>query len=342
MTVGRILLWGLAVLAVLGMLAALLLYLDYQRWTTEPLHTEQEPRTFVLERGATMRTVANYLENEGLLERPQYLRLHGRLSGEAERLQSGEYRIPPGMTAPELLARLARGQVVQHRFTIVEGWTFRQLLAALEADPRIVDTLSGVDTETIMAELGSEGEHPEGWFYPETYSFTRGTKDLDILRRAHRAMQERLEAVWAQREEDLPLESAYEALILASIIERETGAAHERREIAGVFKRRLEQGMRLQTDPTVIYGMGDAYDGRIRTRDLRTDTPYNTYTRHGLTPTPIAMPGGASLEAAVDPKPGEYLYFVSRGDGTHQFSRTLDEHNAAVRRYILGQGDGDE
>lgn len=342
MTVGRILLWGLAGLTAVGMLAALLLYLDYQRWAAAPLHGDAEPHTFVLERGATMRTVANHLEHEGLLERPLYLRLHGRLSGEAERLQSGEYRIPSGMTAPELVTRLARGRVVQHRFTIVEGWTFQQLLAALEADPRIVDTLDGVDAETIMAELGSEGEHPEGWFYPETYSFTRGTTDRDILRRSHRAMQERLEAVWAQRVEDLPLESAYEALILASIIERETGAAHERREIAGVFKRRLEQGMRLQTDPTVIYGMGDDYDGRIRTRDLRTDTPYNTYTRHGLTPTPIAMPGGAALEAAVDPKPGEYLYFVSRGDGTHQFSRTLDEHNAAVRRYILGQGDGEE
>ncbi|MDN3518477.1 endolytic transglycosylase MltG [Aquisalimonas lutea] len=335
MTGRRLLVRGLLVAAVVVLLAAAALAVDYQRWSTSALHTRDAPYTLTLESGQTVRAVTDQLDDHGILDRPLYLRLHARLSGKAPRLQSGEYRIPAGMTAPGLLSRIVKGDVIQYRFTIIEGWTFRQLRAALEADPRIVNALDGMSGDQVMAELGRPDEHPEGWFYPETYHYTRGTTDREILARAHEKMRQHLESVWADRKEDLPLASAYEALILASIIERETGAPEERREIAGVFIRRLEQGMRLQTDPTVIYGMGDEYEGRIRTSDLREDTPYNTYTRSGLPPTPIAMPGGASLEAAVNPAPGDAMYFVSRGDGTHVFSETLEEHNQAVQRYIL-------
>lgn len=316
--------------------------IDYRSWQQTPLHEEDAPKVVEIASGSSVRSLQRHLENDVGMERPLYFRLYARLSGKAQRLQSGEYELPAGMTPPQLLHRIAAGNVIQYRFTIVEGWTFQQLMAAMQADPRIVDTLDSADGGDVMAAVRSPDKaHPEGWFLPETYNFTRGTTDLDLLRRAHRAMQRQLESVWENRAEGLPLDSAYEALILASIIERETGAPQERGEIAGVFTRRLQDGMRLQTDPTVIYGMGDDYDGRIRTRDLRTDTPYNTYTRHGLPPTPIAMPGRASLQASVNPEPGTTMYFVSRGDGTHVFSDTLEEHNRAVRRYILGQGDAD-
>ncbi|SEO52430.1 endolytic transglycosylase MltG [Aquisalimonas asiatica] len=327
---------------VVALVIAVGLAIDYHNWQQTPLHEESEAKTVEIASGSSVRSLQRKLEDDFQMERPLYFRLYARLSGKAQRLQSGEYRLPAGMTPPQLLHRIARGDVVQYRFTIVEGWTFRQLLAAMQADPRILDTLDDPDDSEVMAVVGSpDQEHPEGWFLPETYNYTRGTTDVELLRRAHRAMQRELESVWEERVEGLPLESAYEALILASIIERETGAPEERGEIAGVFVRRLQDGMRLQTDPTVIYGMGDDYDGRIRTRDLRTDTPYNTYTRHGLPPTPIAMPGRAALRASVNPEPGTSMYFVSRGDGTHVFSDTLEEHNSAVRRYILGQGDDD-
>lgn len=331
--------WAVVVLAVAALAAGSALWLDYHRWQSEPLHERDTPVEFRLDAGSTALDLGRALERAGVLDHPLYFRVHARLSGKAQRLQSGEYRLPAGMTMAELLERIARGDVVQHAFTIVEGWTFRQLRAALAADPRLTPVVADESPEAVMEALGKPDAHPEGWFYPETYSYTLGDSDLDVLRRAHRAMERRLEAAWAERKDDIPLETPYEALILASIIERETGAAEERRTIAGVFTRRLQRGMRLQTDPTVIYGMGDSYDGRIRTRDLRTDTPYNTYTRHGLPPTPIAMPGGASLRAAVNPEPGSALYFVSRGDGTHVFSDSLEEHNAAVREYILGEGE---
>ncbi|MFV8833818.1 endolytic transglycosylase MltG [Aquisalimonas sp.] len=331
---------GVALVCVAVVVAGIAI--DYRNWHQTQLHQDESPKTVEIDSGSSVRSLQRQLENDVGMERPLYFRLYSRLSGKAQRLQSGEYGLPAGMTAPQLLHRIASGDVIQYRFTVVEGWTFRQLLAAMQADPRILDTLDAPDDTEVMAAVGSpDKEHPEGWFLPETYNYTRGTTDLDLLRRAHRAMQRELSSVWDNRVDGLPLDSAYEALILASIIERETGAPEERGEIAGVFVRRLEDGMRLQTDPTVIYGMGDAYDGRIRTRDLRTDTPYNTYTRHGLPPTPIAMPGRASLQASVNPEPGTSMYFVSRGDGTHVFSETLEEHNSAVRRYILGQGGDD-
>jgi UPF0755 protein len=309
----------------------------YQRFTDAPLAVPADS-VLVVERGDGFRTVLRKLRQAGVDEGHDLLwqALAWDL-GALRRLKVGEYALKDGVTPRELLQQLERGAVIQYRFTLVEGWNFRELRLALARHPVLAQTLPGQSDEQIMAALGAEGVHPEGRFLPETYLFTRGMSDLDVLRRAHRAMQQVLAATWEARVPDLPLQSADEALILASIIEKETGVAGERREIAGVFVRRMRTGMRLQTDPTVIYGIGEAYEGNITRAHLTTDTPWNTYTRDDLPPTPIAMPGRAALAAAVDPADGDTFYFVSRGDGSHQFSRTLDEHNAAVRRYQLGQ-----
>lgn len=286
--------------------------------------------------GASLARIAARLEEAGVVRHGRLFEWYGRSSGLAGRVRAGEYRFPAGSTPREVMARLVSGEVVLHSFTIVEGWTFRLMRAALTAHPAIRSTLEELPDEEVMAQLGRPGEHPEGWFLPETYRFPRGTSDLEILRLSHQAMQRALEAAWSQRRDPLPFESPYEALILASIIEKETGLAAERPAIAGVFVRRLERGMRLQTDPTVIYGAGPGFEGRLRRIHLDTDTPYNTYTRGGLPPTPIALPGRASLEAAVQPQEGKALYFVATGlpDGSHVFSETLAEHNRAVARYL--------
>jgi UPF0755 protein len=255
----------------------------------------------------------------------------------ATRLQAGQYRLDPGMTPQALLETLARGAVVQRTLTLVEGQTFRELLTLVHASDKLRHTLQDLDTDELMAALGHADEHPEGRFLPDTYHFPIGTTDRDFLQRAYRAMAELLAKEWVDREADLPLKSAYEALILASIVEKETGLAAERPLIAGVFISRLEQGMRLQTDPTVIYGMGEDFDGNIRSKDLRADTPYNTYTRYGLPPTPIAMPGADAIRAVLHPEKKGYLYFVARGNGAHYFSRTLEEHNRAVQKFQLGK-----
>jgi UPF0755 protein len=255
----------------------------------------------------------------------------------AGRLKAGEYALAPGTTPRDLLARMARGEVVQHRFTIIEGWNFRDLRTALARDPVLVATIEGRADADVMALVGAEGVPAEGRFLPDTYLFPRGTRDVDVLRRAHRALERALDRAWNARADGLPLASRDELLVLASIVEKETGRVDERREVAGVFTRRLKIGMRLQTDPTVIYGVGAAFDGNLTRRHLETDTPWNTYTRGGLPPTPIAMPGVAALEAAANPRETDALYFVARGDGSHQFSATLAEHNAAVRRWQLGR-----
>ena len=253
----------------------------------------------------------------------------------AGKLHAGEYALDPGITPRGLFEKMAAGDVIQHKFTIVEGWTFAQLRDALAQDGMIEHSLAGRADSDIMKDLGSGGAPAEGWFLPQTYQFVKGMSDLDILRRAHKAMKQTLDRLWNSRAQDLPLKTPYEALILASIVEKETGQAAERPVIAGVFEHRLKIGMRLQTDPTVIYGLGSRYDGKIHTRDLETDTPYNTYTRAGLTPTPIALPGAASIEAVLHPAPTDALYFVARGDGTHEFSATLEAHNRAVAKYQL-------
>lgn len=253
----------------------------------------------------------------------------------ASRLQVGEYAITSGMSPRTILQRMHDGRVIQRKFTLIEGWSFRDLRAALLADERLRHEIGGLNDSEIMQRLDRAGVHPEGRFLPETYLFTRSTSDLDILAQAAAAMDEALASAWSARAQGLPLQTPDELLTLASIVEKETGLASERPQIAGVFVRRLQVGMRLQTDPTVIYGIGSAYDGNIRRRDLETDTPYNTYTRDGLPPTPIAMPGADALAAAGNPAPGDALYFVARGDGSHYFSASLAEHNAAVRKYQL-------
>lgn len=253
----------------------------------------------------------------------------------ADRLQAGEYEIVEGMTPREILSRLARGEVIQRKFTIVEGWNFRDLRRTLKADAQLAGTIGKIDDQTLMRKLGRSGQSPEGRFLPETYVYTRGATDLQILDRAANAMDEALAGTWKSRATELPYRSADELLTMASIVEKETGVPAERPMIAGVFVRRLKIGMRLQTDPTVIYGIGNAYDGNIRRKDLETDTPYNSYLRPGLPPTPIAMPGKLALQAAAHPGGGNALYFVASGAGGHQFSASLDEHNAAVRKYQL-------
>jgi UPF0755 protein len=240
------------------------------------------------------------------------------------------------MTPESLLRKLAGGEVIQHAITLIEGQTFREMLALIAANDKIVHTLDGASAGEIMARLGHEGENPEGRFLPDTYHFPQGTTDLAFLQRAYNAMERLLAGEWAARARGLPLNTPYEALTLASIVEKETGLAEERPAIAGVFIRRLLKGMRLQTDPTVIYGLGERFDGDLRAGDLRTDTPYNTYTREGLPPTPIAMPGAASIHAVLHPDKGDTLYFVANGNGGHYFSRTLKEHESAVQKFQLG------
>ncbi len=323
------LLVAVAALAVAGGLAYRL-----SAFAERPLHLE-ERQTLEVPPGSNLTRIAAELERRGIVDSALDLRLLHRWKGQGRAIHAGEYALEPGMTPLDLLDRLGAGEVIQHALTIIEGWTFRQLTGALWRHPRIEPTLKGLSDEAIMARLGHPGEHPEGRFYPDTYHFPAGTSDLEFLRRAYDAMARRLAEEWRNRAPGLPLKTPYEALILASIIEKETGRPEERAEIAGVFIRRLQKGMRLQTDPTVIYGLGEAFDGNLRRRDLRRDTPYNTYTRKGLPPTPIAMPGGESIHAALHPRPGKSLYFVARGDGSHHFSETLEEHNRAVRKYQL-------
>ncbi|GAB6067538.1 endolytic transglycosylase MltG [Methylothermus subterraneus] len=278
-------------------------------------------------------SVAARLQQQGLIEKAWWLKLLAFQRRSAGKLKAGEYEIEPGTTLEGLWTLFVSGKVKQHKITFVEGWTVGQALAALRAHPAVRFTLEGVPLERLLAELGLPPGHPEGQFFPDTYFFVRGTQDREILRRAWERMQAILATEWARRDPDLPFNTAYEALILASIVEKETGRAEERAQIAGVFVRRLQQNMRLESDPTVIYGMGEKYQGDIRTQDLRADTPYNTYVHAGLPPTPIALPGRAAIHAALHPSLGDALYFVAKGDGSHDFSATFEEHMRKVDRY---------
>lgn len=309
----------------------------YQRFVSAPLAGVEPGDNLMVERGDTLRSVVGRLRAQGIdAGRDLEWRLLARQLGTGGHIQVGEYALEPGITPAQLLRNMRDGRVVRHRFTIVEGWNIRELRAALGGATPLVQTLHDIDDSALMAALGREGVHPEGRFLPETYVYDRGDSDLDLLRRAAEALDRALEAAWQTRAEDLPIHTPEEALVLASIVEKETGIEEERPMIAGVFTRRLRAGMRLQTDPTVIYGMGADFDGNIRRRDLLTDTPYNTYTRDGLPPTPIAMAGAAALDAATRPEETDALYFVAVGDGSgrHVFSSTLSGHNAAVREYV--------
>lgn len=300
----------------------------------QPLSLSEE-RLLEVPNGATPGGLLNRLEAEGVLEGALWLRLYWRFNLDGKGLHSGEYRLSPGQTAADLLGQWQRGEVLNYSLTLVEGWNFRQLRAALAAQERLEQTLSGLDDAAVMQRLGLDGQHPEGRFFPDTYQYVRGMRDVDLLRLAHEKLGRVLDEEWRRRAEGLPYKDSYQALIMASLVEKETGAAHERAEIAGVFVRRLRLGMLLQTDPTVIYGLGERYAGNLTRDHLREPTPYNTYTNPGLPPTPIAMVGREAIRAALNPADGDTLYFVARGDGTHVFSRSLDEHNRAVREYQL-------
>lgn len=325
----------LVLLGLAGLTAAV--WHDYRRFTDSPLPGARADATLDVARGARYRDIVRQIRRERVSRAaPFYWRLLGRETGIAGKVHAGEYSLPPGLTPRGLLRKMAAGEVVQHRFTIVDGWTFRQLRVALAGETGLAQTLPPLSDEEIARKVGIDDGRPEGWFLPETYSWTKGESDFDVLARAHAAMRNALDKAWAARDvAGMQVDTPYQALILASVVEKETGRGDERPLIAGVFMRRLKFGMRLQTDPTVIYGMGASYDGNIRKRDLETDTPWNTYTRDGLPPTPIALPGLPALEAATHPAPGDALYFVARGDGSHEFTPTLDEHNRAVRKYQL-------
>ena len=293
----------------------------------------QSPVTLELRPGSSLKTVAAQLAAAGVLDQPDLFVLMARLRGDSAKLKAGNYEFARPLTPLGLLQRMTRGDVTLVAIKFIEGWTFKQMRQALQEHSKIRVETAGLGETELLQKLGIAQSAAEGWFFPDTYYFSEGTNDLTLLRRAHQLMLRHLDQEWGRRAQDLPLKSPEEALILASIVEKETGRPEERRLVAAVFINRLRIGMRLQTDPTVIYGMGEAYAGNIRKSDLTTDTPYNTYTRAGLPPTPIAMPGLESLRATLNPAPSDALYFVSRGDGTSKFSRTLAEHERAVTQY---------
>ncbi len=309
-------------------------YWLYKYHLTAPLPLHQD-FYYTVPPGATLHQVANDFKEKGLLNSPTataWVSL-ARYQKKAHLIKVGEYLIPANTTPQQLLNILIAGKTIQHTLTLVEGWTFRQVMAAVRQHPKIVQTLG--DEATIMAKLGFSDQHPEGRFFPDTYHFPTNTTDVAFLQRAYKIMERELKAVWEKRRDDLPLKTPDEALILASIVEKETGVSEEYPLVAGVFVRRLKKNMLLQTDPTVIYALGEAFDGNIRRRDLKIQDPYNTYVYKGLPPTPIAMPGRAALRAVVNPADGEALYFVAKGNGSHYFSATYKEHRCAVIEYQL-------
>ncbi len=311
---------------------------DMQTQLDAPINiTVPNSLTYIIKPGMNLKQVAQDLTQLGILDHPYYFMLEGRLQGSESRLKAGEYLLKPGVTQRQLLEQFVAGKVVQHSLTLIEGWSFRQLMNEVSSNGTLVQTLANVDSKTVMTALAYPEVHPEGRFFPDTYHFPIGMTDIEFLRRAYVKMARVLEEEWQQREAGLPYKTSDEALIMASILEKETAVAEERAAIAGVFVRRLQKGMKLQTDPTVIYAMGDDYHGNIRRKDLKIDSPYNTYFYVGLPPTPISLPGVEAIHAALHPEDGETLYFVAKGDGSHYFSKTLKEHNRAVARYQLGK-----
>lgn len=302
-------------------------------WLRMPLRLAAPAVEVEVVAGSSMRQVARNVSAAGVGVPPWVLEAVVRLRGQAQRIKAGSYEVTAGMSTLDLVDRLVRGDALQGEFVLVEGWSFRRLRSEIAALPGVRHDTAGLGDADLMARIGAAGVHPEGRFLPDTYFFVRGGSDIQLFARAYRAMQRKLDAHWAARDTAVPLATADELLVLASIVEKETGVEADRGKVASVFVNRLRSRMPLQTDPTVIYGMGEAFDGNLRRIDLLTDTAYNTYTRRGLPPTPISMPGAAALAAAARPPATEYFYFVARGDGSSQFSRTLDEHNRAVARF---------
>jgi len=300
----------------------------------QPLNVTQE-QLLDVPAGSTPTGVLNRLEADGVVKDAFWLRLYWRFNLSGQSLHSGEYRMTPGMDAQSLLTLWQRGEVVQYSLTLVEGWNFRQVRAALAKQPKLEQTLTGLSDNELMARLGHPDVYPEGRFFPDTYRYVRGMSDVELLKQAYNRLDEVLDEEWARRAEDVPYVDPYQALIMASLVEKETGVPQERGQIAGVFVRRLRLGMLLQTDPTVIYGLGERYNGKLTRAHLKEATPYNTYVIAGLPPTPISLVGREAIHAALNPVSGSSLYFVARGDGSHVFSADLDAHNAAIREYQL-------
>lgn len=319
--------------AVLALGAAAAVYL----WLDRPLRLAAAAVEVSIEPGDSPRSVARNWVRAGVQTHPEFLYQWFRWSGQAPRIRAGSYRIEAGTTPRQLLRMLVQGDELLEKLLLVEGWTMRQVRAALAAAPYLKPASAGLDDAQLLSAIGADGNSAEGRFFPDTYAYGRGVSDLTVLARAYRAMQQRLDAAWAQRAADSPLHSPTQLLILASIVEKETGPKDDPRMVAAVFTNRLRVGMPLQADPTVIYGLGSSFDGNLRKRDLQADGPYNTYTRAGLPPTPIAMPGQAALLAAAQPAASSALYFVSRGDGSSVFHDKLDDHNRAVNQYQRGR-----
>ena len=326
----------IAVTVLIALLSASALAAWYYNFARSALPLPTVPFEFTVKPGTSLKTLSRQLTAAGVLPEPQLFAMLGRIS-QATAIQAGTYRLDAPITPLALLEKLNAGDVVPVSITFLEGATFAEARAQLERSDKIKITLKGVSDSDVLQLIGASELHPEGLLFPDTYRFAAGTTDLDLLKKSYQAMQKKLAEAWAMRDADLPYKSPYEVLIMASIIEKETGRAAERPQIASVFINRLRIPMRLQTDPTIIYGMGARFDGNIRRRDLTADTPYNTYTRDGLPPSPIALPGWGSLRAAVKPEQSDKLYFVGKGDGTHYFSASLAEHNRAVGKYQLGR-----
>jgi UPF0755 protein len=327
--------YSIVILFVAGLLTLAWLAYDIQQFMSEPMNVPEQGLVIKVDQGSNLTRIAYHLQREQVINKPRYLTWYARWTSQANKIHIGEYKLEQGATPLALLESISKGDVIQYSLTIVEGWTFKQMLEAINNNEYVEHTLNDLSNEQIMAKLGHPGEHPEGRFMPDTYHFPRGINDLVLLERAYQSMSAYLEKQWQSRDVGIPIKTPYEALILASIVEKETGLASERPAIAGVFSRRLIKRMRLQSDPTVIYGMGDRFKGNIRRSDLKNDTPYNTYRNFGLPPTPIALPGRDAINAVLSPAEGDALYFVSKGDGSHYFSATLQEHNNAVIKYQL-------
>ena len=323
----------------LGGFCVLLIGLAVFLWTAQtalvrPLAVGEDGLRFEVTEGSNLSRALRELEQRGVIKWPRLVLAYAYWQGKTG-IHAGEYLLPDGSNAMDLVSRLNRGDVTRYRLTLVEGWTFRQALAHVRSGRNIVKSAAGAEPKSAASALGFDGESPEGWIFPDTYIYRSGTSDIDLLKQAHQRMVKVLNDEWQNRAEDLPYSSPYEALTMASLVEKETGQPSERSAIAGVFVRRLNKGMRLQTDPTVIYGLGDDFDGNLTRAHLRQATPYNTYVNKGLPPTPIALPGRGAIHAALHPEEGDSLYFVGKGDGSHHFSATLAEHNRAVREFQL-------
>ncbi|HEX9172727.1 MAG TPA: endolytic transglycosylase MltG [Telluria sp.] len=321
-------------LIVTGVIVSVAAVAGFSHWAKQPLTSGGPAIEFTVAPGSSVGTAAQQMENAGVPVNPVLFALLARVTGQSARIKAGSYELKPGTTPRRLLTQLVRGEFAQEAVTIIEGWTFRQMREALAANKTLRHDTAKLSDQELIAKIAPDFKAPEGLFFPDTYLFAKGASDLQIYKQAHQMLMNHLRSAWEKRDRSLPYATPYEALIMASIVEKETGQKSERAMIAGVFVNRLRTGMLLQTDPTVIYGMGDKYAGKIAKRDLETDTPYNTYVRSGLPPTPIALPGVESLAAALAPAKTEALYFVSRGDGTSQFSGNLNDHNRAVNQYI--------